>query len=39
MDRMEQRLEVLEQVVRDEPRIEDTLLETGEERPEMRRKK
>jgi len=39
MDRMEQRLEVLERVVRDEPRIEDTLLETGEQRPEMRRKK
>ena len=39
MDRMEQRLKVLERVVRDEPRIEDTLLETGEQRPEMRRKK
>ena len=39
MDRMEQRLEVLERAVGDETRIQDRVLETGEERPEMRRKK
>ena len=39
MDRMEQRLEVLERAVGDETRLQDRQLETGEERPEMRRKK
>lgn len=39
MDRMEQRLEVLERVVSVEARNENGFLETGEERPEMRRKK
>ena len=39
MERMEQRLEVLERVVTDRTRNEDRLLEAGAERPEMRRKK
>ena len=39
MDRMEQRLEVLERAVGEETRLQDRQLETGEERPEMRRKK
>ena len=39
MDRMEQRLEVLERAVIDEPRDEARLLNAGEERPETRRRK
>jgi len=39
MDRMEQRLEVLERAVGEETRLQDRQLETDEQRPEMRRKK